>query len=34
MADPISLAAVAGLIYAGRALSNNSEPAPVVQQVP
>jgi hypothetical protein len=34
MADPISLAAVAGLIYAGRALSNNSEPTPVVQQVP
>ena len=34
MADPISLAAVAGLIYAGRALSNKSEPAPVVQQVP
>lgn len=33
MADPISLAAVAGLIYAGRALSNKSEPEPVIQQV-
>ena len=33
MADPISLAAVAGLIYAGRALSNKSQPEPVVQQV-
>ena len=33
MADPISLAAVAGLIFAGRALSNKSEPEPVVQQV-
>jgi len=32
MADPISLAAVAGLIFAGRALSNKSEP-PVVEQV-
>src|SRR5210317_663146 len=36
MADPISLAAVAGLIYAGRALSNKPEaqaqPEPVVQQ--
>jgi hypothetical protein len=31
MADPISLAAVAGLIFAGRALSNKSEP-PVVEQ--
>jgi hypothetical protein len=35
MADPISLAAVAGLIFAGRALSNKSEPEPpmVVQPV-
>ena len=35
MADPISLAAVAGLIFAGRALSNKSEPEapPVVQRV-
>ena len=38
MADPISLAAVAGLIYVGRALSNKPEaqaqaqPEPVVQQ--
>ena len=32
MADPISLAAVAGLIYAGRALSVGSTPkAPVVE---
>lgn len=31
MADPISLAAVAGLIFAGRALSNKSQP-PVVEQ--
>ena len=31
MADPISIAAVAGLIFAGRALSNKSEP-PVVEQ--
>jgi hypothetical protein len=31
MADPISLAAVAGLIFAGRALSTKSEPEPVVQ---
>ena len=30
MADPISLAAVAGLIFAGRALSNKSEPEPPV----
>src|SRR6056300_1179467 len=33
MADPISLAAVAGLIFAGRALSNKSEPEQPVQQV-
>lgn len=35
MADPISLAAVAGLIFAGRALSNKSEPEapPMVQRV-
>src|SRR5210317_2311499 len=33
MADPISLAAVAGLIFAGRALSNKSEPEPIVEQV-
>ena len=32
MADPISLAAVAGLIFAGRALSNKSEP-PVMEQI-
>ena len=31
MADPISLAAIAGLIFAGRALSTKSEPEPVVQ---
>ena len=34
MADPISLAAVAGLIFAGRALSNKSEPPKVVQWKP
>jgi hypothetical protein len=34
MADPISLAAVAGLIFAGRALSDKSEPPKVVQQKP
>jgi len=34
MADPISLAAVAGLIFAGRALSNKSEPPKVVQRKP
>jgi hypothetical protein len=33
MADPISLAAVAGLIFAGRALSNKSEPEQPVQPV-
>ena len=33
MADPISLAAVAGLIFAGRALSNKSQPEPIVEQV-
>src|SRR6056300_137943 len=32
MADPISLAAVAGLIFAGRALSDKTEPAKVVQR--
>jgi hypothetical protein len=32
MADPISLAAIAGLIYAGRALSNKSEPPVLVQK--
>src|SRR6056300_1424036 len=32
MADPISLAAVAGLIFAGRALSDKIEPAKVVQR--
>ena len=37
MADPISLAAVVGLIFAGRSLSNKPEPEPeqqMVQQVP
>ena len=33
MADPISLAAVAGLIYAGRALSDKTEPAKVIQRI-
>ena len=33
MADPISLAAVAGLIYVGRALSDKTEPAKVVQRI-
>ena len=33
MADPISLAAVAGLIFAGRALSDKIEPAKVVQRI-
>src|SRR6056300_1449531 len=32
MADPISLAAVAGLIFAGRSLSTKSVPEPVVPQ--
>ena len=32
MADPISIAAIAGLIYAGRALSNKSEPPVLVQK--
>jgi hypothetical protein len=32
MADPISLAAIAGLIYAGRALCNKSEPPVLVQK--
>ena len=32
MADPISLAAVAGLIFAGRSLSTKSVPKPPVQQ--
>ena len=31
MADPISLAAIAGLVYAGRTLSSKSEPPKVVQ---
>jgi hypothetical protein len=34
MADPISLAAVAGLIFAGRSLSTKSVPEPVVPQEP
>ena len=34
MADPISLAAIAGLVFTGRALSNSSGPPPVVQQTP
>ena len=29
MADPISLAAIAGLVFAGRSLSTKSEPEPV-----
>ena len=33
MADPISLAAVAGLIFVGRALSDKTEPAKVVQRI-
>ena len=32
MADPISIAAIAGLIYVGRALSNKSEPPVLVQK--
>jgi hypothetical protein len=32
MADPISIAAIAGLIYAGRALSSKSEPPVLVQK--
>jgi len=31
MADPISLAAIAGLVYAGRTLSSRSEPPRVIQ---
>ena len=34
MADPISLAAVAGLIFAGRSLSTKSVPEPVQQTMP
>lgn len=34
MADPISLAAVAGLIFAGRSLSTRSVPEPVQQTTP
>ena len=36
MADPISLAAIAGLIFAGRTLSNKPqpEPEPVVEEPP
>lgn len=33
MADPISLMAVAGLVYAGRTLSTKSEPPPPPPQV-
>ena len=32
MADPISLAAVAGLIFAGRSLSKKPQPEPIVEQ--
>jgi hypothetical protein len=32
MADPISLAAIAGLIFAGRSLSNKPQPEPVVER--
>jgi hypothetical protein len=31
MADPISLAAIAGLIFAGRSLSNKPQPEPIVE---
>jgi len=34
MADPISLAAIAGLIFAGRSLSTKSVPEPVQQTMP
>jgi len=33
MADPISLAAIAGLIFAGRSLSNKPEPSKVVEPI-
>ena len=33
MADPISLAAIAGLVYAGRTLSSKSEPPKVIQPI-
>src|SRR5210317_1625823 len=34
MADPISLAAIAGLIFAGRSLSKKAQPEPPVEQTP
>ena len=34
MADPISLAAIAGLIFAGRSLSKKAQPEPPIEQTP